>query len=390
MARKNIPIRKRVNLQDAAEAAKFQPPDEAGQQLGSEIPMPFIPGNVYRTARENRDLEALGIDPSKPLPGDFARRVQAAREAQAEEFNAAVDEASRSGKPLKMPKDVKLDELSDERKADLLQSVQQAEVLFAQVKKQQAEAAEMAQLRPSIRAAAMAAAPGIEIFDSGVKKRPEPQQTKEPPKFKKPEPEPEDKETQIEEEQPFATGAVGGQTHCPRCNHPVNQQIDIAPTREDLIGFEVSVASQDAVPFMKSVELFGGRLKIVFQTATRRIAQLAAGQYKKDQREGLFFSPEEGFIRLDDYLTILGIRQVIVGGDTIMVADSVEAELRDCANNPDDDAVRRIHETFADMAPFSNESAWRAIRAAWRQFDQLVQYMEANAPNRSFWPATVR
>jgi len=383
MTRKNIPIRKperpRVNLSEVVSSAVLGAKQQGDQPLSfpEGQKLPFMPGATLRTSREQKDLQALGVSEGKALPGDFAEKLAAMRRAQAEELHDAIKEAARSGKKLKLPSTIEIADLSPERQAELRADIAKAQNDWARLQKLREQQAEMASLSPSIQAAMSASAPGVEVFDSR-EDQPVPADAPDDAPHASPPPPAEDPGDTT----PFETGATSIPHNCPRCNHPVNEPPDIHPTREDIIAFENNVASYDAKPFLKSYSLFGGHINVVFRTPTRLATVAVQKAYRIDRESGAFGTPEEGYIRLDDYLTAISLHSLTANGDTYAISDDVDAAMNA------DASLQDIHYSLQTAAPLSNASLWRAIRAHWRQFDSLVQYMEANAPNPSFWRAT--
>jgi hypothetical protein len=134
--------------------------------------LPFMPGDVVYTKGEEAILRKLGHKKGDPVPTDLPAKLAVARAAQEAEYAEAIDKASKTGRVLKMPQTVDIDNLSTDHREELRKAMLQAKEDLKAFQAGQFEEAELAGMTPSVRAALEMSRGGIELVDDSGDENP--------------------------------------------------------------------------------------------------------------------------------------------------------------------------------------------------------------------------
>jgi len=165
--------------------------------------------------------------------------------------------------------------------------------------------------------------------------------------------------------------------YCPRCNHDINGEL-VVPTDDDIVAYLAMLMGNDC--FRKRVSLFGNRIGVVFRSLSPREEDAAVAQVDKEVSEGKIHHPLHYVRAIEEYKMAIGIESLSrTGGVTTRMPqfDRIEAigdkppvvQLRDYLRN--------------DV--LTTESLRRVVGTQWSRFNQLLQYLEANAENPDFF-----
>lgn len=327
------------------------------------------------TAGERAKLENLGWQEGDPVPANFAEIEAAVRAAQ----QSATD---LSGLEPPVPLDTPplqydardIEDLSPEHQAhyqEILRSVLQQSKSFA-ADREQAAKNDMSGIDKSVLDAIKASSgePSVvndidqDKYDAGQDK-----------KFDDPRKEaPSDEEPETDTER------------CSRCGWPKDIADPVVPTSTDKDQFLQAVLGQK--PFVKSYDLYGGRVRVDIRTLTYKEVDNCWHQTFADYSAGLLKTAIDQNNQLLRYRTSLQVCG-ITGGLSVNIPKSYEEWVRVLGDKANVDrgatVLPQVFERFSTIV--AGESMYRTITGLVEQFNSLVVKMEANANSPDFWTA---
>jgi len=206
------------------------------------------------------------------------------------------------------------------------------------------------------------------------------------------------------------TGPIGHEhlSHCPRCIWPLDMPFDIEPSKEDKMGFMASILGVNR--FEKKYELMGGNLVGYYRSLTTEEAATLQYQLGTDVRNGDIRGDGEYMAWLMEYRLVMSLSRVEVGGNVVLhvptivewakenpppktpeveppppeEANTEEAFMafgrrRQVSKTP----LPRMREWFYQQV--TQEPMRRMLGQQHREFQRLVEGMEAMTSNESFW-----
>lgn len=177
--------------------------------------------------------------------------------------------------------------------------------------------------------------------------------------------------------------AAAAPPFCPRCGWNMQQQFEVKPTDADKEDFVVSLLGE--IRFLKQYELFGGRMVVTFRTLFAEENKRIYRQLVLDQKSGKISTETEWFVQLMEYRLACSLASVTDRSGKILTAIPTLPDL------PADQQPETAEETgllpqlaLLDAA-FKQEGARRIVAGQLREFQRLVEALEAMAVEPSFW-----
>lgn len=380
-----------------------QQPQINMQQVGGGLPIPRTPSMV--TSSTAKTLEPFGYQAGDPIPDGLAQRIaQMREEIKADE--QAFDEANKPTTPtsVRPQKLLKLEDLSEAHKQEITQLLLQAKNAGMSP---QAAPTVTAGVSPDVAkavshlanmAAPQSADPRIINDLAGP---PAPNFSKKPPAPPLP-PTPEvraaAKAAAAEEMQAIhadpnqpthnhedATGAMPGRyTHCPRCAIDLSREYENLPSDEDRRVFLVAVLSQDR--FRKQIPIMGGELVITYRSLTAEESKMVLQQLSYDMRAGKINSEGDYWNGLQNYRLAISVERITLRDGRVIAA---VPDTKDIPYDPPEDGKLETMlvpmEAWFTKDILPQEPLRRVVGQQHRQFQRLVEALEAQAAEPSFW-----
>jgi hypothetical protein len=201
-----------------------------------------------------------------------------------------------------------------------------------------------------------------------------------------PEPAPEPKAEEKKEPEAAAGSAPVDPSlvvFCPRCGWDLRQKFDVVPTMRDKEDFLATLLG--GVRFKKKYELFGGRLVVTFRSLLADENKLIYRQLVLDQQKNKVATEAEWFVQMMDYRLACSLESVADKNGKVI---SAIPTLDEMAFEPDKD------EPLATSLPkqldlinktMAQEATRRLVGTHLRQFQRLVEALEAMALEPNFW-----
>ena len=171
---------------------------------------------------------------------------------------------------------------------------------------------------------------------------------------------------------------------CPRCGWDMRQKFEVLPTDRDKEDFLATILGGSR--FRKRYELLGGKIIVTFRGLLAEENKLVYRQLILDQQEAKITSPEEWFVQLLDYRLSCSLESI--ASDTGRVI-AMMPELAEMPFTPDKkkplatplvDQLNYLNNTVA-----AQEVTRRLVNLHLRQFQRLLEALEAMALEPSFW-----
>lgn len=321
--------------------------------------------NPYVSEFTRKTLEQFGWKDKDPLPTDLGELLLKIKETI----------------PASPRHDVLVDAglMAPEMITQIEEMLAEAKVAVKGWEKKKAKQQELNNLAPQLREQYENVMNQLEVVDDreeAAKEESKPalaQETKpaEPP----PEPPP---------PEPPATYAPAILPFCPRCGWDMLQKFEVLPTDRDKEDFLATILGGSR--FRKRYELLGGKIIVTFRGLLAEENKLVYRQLILDQQEAKITSPEEWFVQLLDYRLSCSLESI--ASDTGRVI-AMMPELAEMPFTPDKkkplatplvDQLNYLNNTVA-----AQEVTRRLVNLHLRQFQRLLEALEAMALEPSFW-----
>lgn len=199
-----------------------------------------------------------------------------------------------------------------------------------------------------------------------------------------PQPEPEKPEAAPQEEPEPTESTTGlGQRallpFCPRCGWDMRQKFDIVPT--DLDKEDFLAATLGGTKFERNYEIFGGKFKIVFRTILAEENKLLHRQLVLDQEAKKIVTEAEWFVQMLEYRLALSLAALTDANGKPTAVVPALGELP--AVEGETPLVTLSN--YVNNKVLAHEVTRRLVGTHLRQFQRLVEALEAMALEPSFW-----
>lgn len=280
-----------------------------------------------------------------------------------------------------MPASTRIDVLVDKEKMKPEQVEKVTEMLkaakaFAKAKKDRQELdAQTATMAPGVAEAYtqfVEEAPQIIDDRAEVAAQPDNKETPQP----SPAPENDVEDTRAAESVPDLLPVT---TFCPRCGWDMRNKFDVVPTDRDKEDFLATLLG--GTRFKKRYELFGGKVVVTFRSVLAEENKLIYRQLVQDQQNGTVNTEAEWFVQLMDYRLACSLDTITDKNGKVL---SSVPELDMAASTKDKTGlVEQLDMINKNI--LAQEATRRLVGMHLRQFQRLIEAIEAMAVEPSFW-----
>jgi hypothetical protein len=351
-----------------------QPPQPANPTPTAQARVPNLglmrPGTVL-TDIEKEGLKSLGIveDPSK-LPANIAEKIQKTMGDKAPQLGAQAS-------PLHIPEPVDIKDLSEEKRKELIDFINQTN---------------------DISAAAAKRATGNDPLDYSTEEleRINPQVFKKPviiddlgdAPANKPPP-PDKKEEKASPAMDAGLLSANAVNNCPHCGWDVNKSELVEIAENDKFDFVQSILGGKR--FKKVYEIFGGALRITFRTLTTAESDMAYKQIildaQNDVQSKIIGDTSFYWKTLMAYRCIMAVEKIdsSQGVTEIPPISEIEAD----AEKASDLRNTKVAALFDDMVEqiMPTELMRNTVTHIYTEFQSLCEKLQVMAESKDFWNA---
>lgn len=169
--------------------------------------------------------------------------------------------------------------------------------------------------------------------------------------------------------------------YCPRCSWNLSMKFDVTPTERDKEDFLATLLGETR--FKKTYELFGGKFSVVFRSLYAEENKMVYHQLVLDQNNGRVATEAEWFTQMMDYRLACSIEAILdKDKKPLHVFPELNTSAEETTNSdstPIPAQLDRINKTLAQ------EVTRRLVGTHLRQFQRLVEALEAMALEPNFW-----
>lgn len=313
---------------------------------GGPLPVGAImTSDMQLTPEQRAVMNRLGakLPPSNVVPQTLKK--QAVQQAEEIESQLKLPE-----KALEMPKSVDVCELSAQKQAELLRSLQDYNAAIA---------TETANFR-KLESGPVEPTPPNRVDLTAAAEEP----------------------TQPDDKVPSAIG-VPVKTFCHHCGWDQTQKDPEDPSDEDKLNFIQAILGQQR--FLKAYSLLGGRVTVVFRTLTNSETDTCFTQTAYDAQNGAIEGPLQYMRTLADYRLCLGLSVIDLGDHKPKQLPEMAEYV--CDTPPANTTVLKQVVPYIYDKVLVQESIRRTCAAAYFRFQRLVEKMEAHIDDANFWLA---
>lgn len=374
---------KRINLGSQSVAqGSFQAAPVAGNPtrpanppgITGTLPMPQnqVLKGFKPTGSEKVVLEKLGWKPGDPIPTDLSDTLaevlgREMLDAMASATTNLAPPVAPDTPPLAQPKEIPLDALPPEKRAEILAAFRTAKALADADNQQQAQ---LSQMNPSIAEAiktATATAPSVGVVDDRRKEAYYGTNTPKP----------------TAQHDPF--GATHTRTNCQQCGHDLSIEVEM-PSKEDIFVFtQLAISGK---PFSKEYYYYDDQLVIRFRGLTVKEGDLITRQCELEKAEGELKTPADVYEQSLRYAMALQTTYVKTPETVFNLPNNLrswEEKIHSAGVTPEGKAtiLPIIKESFFEDV-VQTETLGRIVSLALSDFNRLCRHMEVNYKNRNF------
>lgn len=168
-------------------------------------------------------------------------------------------------------------------------------------------------------------------------------------------------------------------TFCPRCGWDMRNKFDVVPTDRDKEDFLATLLG--GTRFKKKYELFGGRVVVTFRSVLAEENKLIYRQLVQDQQNGTVNTEAEWFVQLMDYRLACALDTIADKNGKVL--SSVPELDMDASTKDKTGLVEQLDMINKNI--LAQEATRRLVGMHLRQFQRLIEAIEAMAVEPSFW-----
>lgn len=171
---------------------------------------------------------------------------------------------------------------------------------------------------------------------------------------------------------------------CPRCGWDMRQKYDVNATDRDKEDFVACLLGNTR--FKRTFDLFGGKLRVTLRALLTEETKAIYKQLIIDQQQGVVNSEAEWFAQMMDYRLACSVESLADKDGKLI---SVVPEMAEMPFTPDKDnplatpLVATLD--YVNTKVLAQEVTKRLVGTHLRQFQRLVEALEAMALEPSFW-----
>lgn len=171
--------------------------------------------------------------------------------------------------------------------------------------------------------------------------------------------------------------------YCPRCGWDMRQKFEVVPTDRDKEDFLATLLG--GVRFKKTYELFGGRIIVTFRSLLAEENKLIYRQLVLDQQKNKVATEAEWFVQMMDYRLACSLETVADKNGKVLTAIPMLDEMAFESNKDEPLATPLPKQLALVNKTLAQEATRRLVGTHLRQFQRLVEALEAMALDSSFW-----
>lgn len=324
--------------------------------------------NPYISPFTKLTLEQFGWKDGDPIPVELGDKLVAMKET--------LPPSSRT--------DVLIDAavMSPEAVVSVQEMLAEAKIVAAKKAEQHAAAPEMEKIAPHLREQYAATLQQFSVIDD----RAETQAAEKPPSPPAPAaeaPAPAAPTEPTPADMPAAPLAPI-LPFCPRCGWDMRQKFEVEITDRDKEDFLATMLGNSR--FRKEYELMGGKLKVVFRSVLAEENKLIYRQLLLDQQEGRVSSEAEWINQLMDYRLACSLESITTSkGIPLAIIPELQAVPFEADKKRPLATALEVQLAEMNKTTLAQEVTRRLINLHLRQFQRLVEAMEAMTLEPSFW-----
>lgn len=291
----------------------------------------------------------------------------------------------KEGLPPSKRTDVLLEKeaLAAEQIEEIQKMLADAKVAAEQRDKKKAIAAKTKNMAPSVAAAfEKIKEAGPEIIDDRDEVKEE-QAAEKPAAAPPPEPAPKKPDAApapaIELETPAMASTIP--PFCPRCGWDMRMKFEVVPTDKDKEDFLATLLG--GTRFKKTYELFGGKMAVTFRSMLAEENKLVYRQLTLDQQAQKVTTEAEWFVQMMDYRLACSLDNVADKSGKIVAEMPELPEMVYTGEAKETPLVAQL--SLIGKNILAQEVTRRLVGMHLRQFQRLVEALEAMAAEPSFW-----
>jgi len=323
--------------------------------------------NPYVSEFTRKTLEQFGWKTNDPIPASLGDLLVKIKETlpPPKRADVLIDAAS-------MP---------PESVAEVKEMLAAAKGAAAELAKQQAKQQEVEKIAPHLRAQYESVMSQFEIVDD--REQPVPATPTIPATENKPaEPPPPEPTAPAPAAQASSAPAI--LPFCPRCGWDMMQKFEVVPTDRDKEDFLATILGGSR--FRKQYELFGGKIIVTFRGLLAEENKLIYRQLVLDQQEGRIASEAEWFTQLMDYRLSCSLEAIASNTGKVISIVPELAEMPAVQDKEKPLATPLVDQlNFVNNTVLAQEVTRRLVGLHLRQFQRLLEALEAMALEPSFW-----
>jgi len=171
--------------------------------------------------------------------------------------------------------------------------------------------------------------------------------------------------------------------YCPRCGWDMRQKFEVVPTTRDKEDFIATLLG--ATRFKKRYELFGGRLVVTFRSLLAEENKLIYRQLVLDQQKNKVATEAEWFVQMMDYRLACSLETIEDKKGKVIASIPLLEEMPE-ENNRDEPLATPLPKQLKLVnTHLAQEATRRLVGLHLRQFQRLVEALEAMALEPNFW-----
>ena len=180
------------------------------------------------------------------------------------------------------------------------------------------------------------------------------------------------------------TGGIDVLPFCPRCGWDMRMKFEVVPTTRDKEDFLATLLG--GARFKRAYELMGGNIIVTFRGLMAEENKLIYRQLLLDQNENKVTSETEWFVQMMDYRLACSLDTITNKAGKVL---SVMPELREMPFTAD--PANPLFTPLAAQLEYmsknilAQEVTRRLVATHLRQFQRLIEALEAMALDPSFW-----
>jgi hypothetical protein len=170
---------------------------------------------------------------------------------------------------------------------------------------------------------------------------------------------------------------------CPRCGWDKRLKFDIVPTDREKEDFLATLLG--GVRFKKKYELFGGRIVVTFRSLLAEENKLIYRQLVLDQQQNKVATETEWFVQMMDYRLACSLESVADKSGKVLTVIPTLDEMPFEPNKDEPLATSLPKQLDLINKNMAQEATRRLVGTHLRQFQRLVEALEAMALEPNFW-----